>query len=267
MSKEISKKTELSPAPKNDGITWGPWGAIITIIVLFFIESVVASLVIVVYAALKSQNVTQATNWLSNSIPYGFWFTVFAETLIVAGVWFFIRIRKGNWRAIGLYRPQKIDAAYPFIGLVIYYPIYIIAVSILATLTKLNINQQQNVGFSQSTTGWPLILVFICLVILPPIAEEIAFRGFLYSGLKKSLPKIWAVIFTGIIFAIPHALESQSGGLLWIAAVDTFILSAVLCWLREKTGRLYAGMGLHALKNFIAFAYVFHIFQQLNFHF
>jgi membrane protease YdiL (CAAX protease family) len=267
MSKEISKTTQQLPTTDNSGITWGPWSAIITIVVIFFLESVVASLAIVVYAALKSQNITQATNWLSNSVPYDFWYTLFAEALTVAGVWLFIRLRKGNWRAIGLHRPKTEDAAYSFIGLAIYYPIYIIVIGALAALTKLNVNQTQNIGVSQSTTGWPLLLVFISLVILPPIAEEIAFRGFLYSGFKKVLPKIWAVLLTGIIFAIPHALESQSGGLLWVAAVDTFILSAVLCWLREKTGRLYASMGLHALKNLIAFVYVFHIFQQLNFHF
>jgi len=39
MSKEISKKIELLPPdPKNDGITWGPWGAIITIIVIFLLS-------------------------------------------------------------------------------------------------------------------------------------------------------------------------------------------------------------------------------------
>ncbi len=224
---------------------------------IFFIESLVASLAIIVYAAIKSQNLTQATNWLSNSIPYEFWFTVFAEALTVVGILWFIRWRKGNWRAIGLSQFKKQDIAWPFIGLVVYFPIYIAVISVLATLTKINLNQQQNVGFSQSTTGWPLILVFISLVVLPPIAEEIAFRGFLYSSLKKNLPKIWAVAITGLIFAIPHALEGQGGGLLWVAAVDTFILSAVLCWLREKTGRLYAGIGLHALKNFIAFASIF----------
>lgn len=257
MSKEISKITEKPVLAANNGITWGPWSAIITVLVIFFIESLIATLAIVVYAALKSQNVTVATNWLSNSVPWEFWYTLVAETLTVAGIVLYIRYRKGNWRSIGLHRPKKGDVAWPFIGLIIYYPIYIIVISILAAIVKLNLNQQQNIGFSQSTTGWPLILVFISLVVLPPIAEEIAFRGFLYSGLKKSLPKIWAIILTGVIFAIPHALESQSGGLLWVAAVDTFILSAVLCWLREKTGRLYAGMGLHALKNFIAFASIF----------
>jgi hypothetical protein len=89
---------------------------------------------------------------------------------------------------------------------------------------------------------------------LPPFAEEIMFRGFLFSGLKKKLPVIWAALFTSLLFAVPHLLESGSGGLLWIAGIDTFILSMVLCWLRQKTDRLYAGMGLHALKNFIAFA-------------
>jgi membrane protease YdiL (CAAX protease family) len=87
--------------------------------------------------------------------------------------------------------------------------------------------------------------------------EEILFRGFLYSGLKKSLPKIWAVLLTCTIFAAPHLLEGGSSGLLWVAGIDTFILSLVLIWLREKTGRLYASMGLHALKNFIAFASLF----------
>ncbi|MGH7237402.1 MAG: CPBP family glutamic-type intramembrane protease [Candidatus Saccharimonadales bacterium] len=46
-----------------------------------------------------------------------------------------------------------------------------------------------------------------------------------------------------------------------MAGVDTFILSTVLCYLREKTGRLYAGIGVHALKNFVAFAalFLFHV--------
>jgi membrane protease YdiL (CAAX protease family) len=261
-----SIKTAEKPVklPNNDGITWNPWGAIITILVIFFSQAIIASLAIIIYASIKSQSVTQATNWLSNSLPFNFWYTVFAEVFTVIGVWLFIRWRKGNWRKIGLYRPQKADVAWSFIGFLVYFPIYLVIINILASVTNINFNQQQATGFSSSTTGWPLILVFISLVILPPIAEEIAFRGLLFSGLKKKLPLIWAVVFTGLLFAIPHALESQSGGLLWIAAVDTFILSAVLCWLREKTGRLYASMGLHALKNLLAFIDLFFI---INHHF
>ena len=71
------------------------------------------------------------------------------------------------------------------------------------------------------------------------------------------MPKVWAIIITSLIFASPHLLESGSGGLLWIAGIDTFVLSLVLCWVREKTGRLYAGMGIHALKNTVAFISLF----------
>ena len=89
------------------------------------------------------------------------------------------------------------------------------------------------------------------------------FRGFLYSGLKKSLPKAWAVFLTCLLFAIPHLLEGVGGGPLWSAGLDVFVLSLTLIWLREKTGRIYAGMGLHALKNFIAFIELYPI---IHFH-
>jgi membrane protease YdiL (CAAX protease family) len=40
---------------------------------------------------------------------------------------------------------------------------------------------------------------------------------------------------------------------MWAAAFDTFILSVVLVYLREKTGALYAGMLVHMLNNLLAF--------------
>jgi membrane protease YdiL (CAAX protease family) len=45
--------------------------------------------------------------------------------------------------------------------------------------------------------------------------------------------------------------------LLYIAAIDTFTLSLILVYLREKTGGLWSSMGLHAIKNGIAFVSLF----------
>jgi membrane protease YdiL (CAAX protease family) len=50
----------------------------------------------------------------------------------------------------------------------------------------------------------------------------------------------------------------QGASLLWAAGVDTFVLSLVLVYLREKTGALYAGMLVHSLNNLIAFGVHFH---------
>ena len=59
---------------------------------------------------------------------------------------------------------------------------------------------------------------------------------------------------------LPHLFESSSG-ILWVAGLDTFILSMVLVFVREKTDSLYASMGIHMVKNFLAFAslFLFHL--------
>ena len=54
-----------------------------------------------------------------------------------------------------------------------------------------------------------------------------------------------------------HLAEGGAAGPLWIGFIDTFILSLVLCYLRVKTGSLWAGITLHALKNGIAFVALF----------
>ncbi len=102
-----------------------------------------------------------------------------------------------------------------------------------------------------------LALTFISLVILPPLAEEIMVRGFLYSTLKKAMRPIGAVILTSALFAAAHLPEGGAAGPLYIAALDTFILSLVLIYLREKTGGLWASITLHASKNGIAFLLLF----------
>ncbi len=266
MSKqETSELASVAKKPKQDklpssGVTWGPLSAVIITLLVVVLSQIVGILLIAVYPLLTHHSYNQVVNWLNSNLG-DFVFTVIAEVFTVGSILLYIRWRKSNRRAIGLTRPKPLDALYPFAAYLVYFLIYLTAVGMLKAVHVINlkiIDQSQNVGVSTTTHGPVLILVFISLVILPPIAEEIAFRGFLFSGLRKKLPLIWAAIITSLVFASPHLLEGQSGsGLLWIAGIDTFTLSLVLCWLRERTGRLYAGMGLHALKNLIAFVSLF----------
>jgi len=119
-------------------------------------------------------------------------------------------------------------------------------------LTQINLGQKQELGFDQLFTSGQKLLALVSLVVLPPIIEETVFRGFLFSGLRKKCNFIVAALVTSVLFASLHLLASSQGPL-WIAGLDTFVLSLVLCYLREKTGALWAPMMLHALKNVIAF--------------
>jgi membrane protease YdiL (CAAX protease family) len=60
------------------------------------------------------------------------------------------------------------------------------------------------------------------------------------------------------LFGVAHLQFGSGAPLLWVAALDTFTLSIVLCYLREKTGSVWAGVFLHAIKNAIAFVALFH---------
>jgi membrane protease YdiL (CAAX protease family) len=259
---EPDKRRKKQAQPVAKGVTWGGWSAVIVAVVIYLAaQLLVAGLTYVILNSFSPHLAKAWFNWLDNTVVGQFLYYLVAESLTVGGIVGFIRKRKGSIAAIGLKRPKLEDIPYALVGLVIYLPLLVIGVTILKfVFPGLNLGQQQALGFSSTTTGWPLVLVFLSLVIMPPIAEEIMFRGFVYSGLKRSLPKIWAVLLTCALFSTPHLLESAGGGgLLWVAGIDTFVLSLTLIWLREKTGRLYAGMGLHGLKNFIAFLQLYPI--------
>jgi membrane protease YdiL (CAAX protease family) len=70
------------------------------------------------------------------------------------------------------------------------------------------------------------------------------------------MPFIRAALLTSALFAVPHLLEGN-GSLLWIGGMDTFVLSLALCYLREKTGSLWAPVALHMLKNGVAYLALF----------
>jgi membrane protease YdiL (CAAX protease family) len=177
----------------------------------------------------------------------------------------FLKRRKLSFRTLGLNTPKAKYIAYALSGFAVYFVLYIAGLILIKQLVpSLDLEQKQELGFETATNGaaslWP---VFISLVILPPITEEIVARGFLYGGLRTKLPMATATIITSLLFASAHLGEAKDG-LLWVAAIDTFVLSLVLCYLREKTKSLWPSIGVHAIKNGLAFVILFNIVQYLR---
>jgi membrane protease YdiL (CAAX protease family) len=233
---------------------WNPLAGVILAVVIFFGAQLISGVLLSYYRYPRHWTNAQLLNWLNNSINAQFLFILIAESLIVLGVYLFVRRYKDGLRTIGIRRPRWSDPLYGLMGLPIYLGMYLVAYVIIKHLVPgLNVNEKQQLGFNNVSGAKDITLTFVSLVILPPIGEEILFRGFLYSSLKKNLPIIAAVLGTCAIFAIGHLPEGGAAGPLYIAAIDTFVLSLVLIYLREKTGGLWASMTLHGLKNGIAF--------------
>lgn len=187
-----------------------------------------------------------------------FAYVLIVEAFSIGIIYLFLRLYKVGFAAIGLKKPRWSDLGWGLAAVPVYMLIYVITLAILTQLVPgLDVNQRQELGFDNPHGALALTMTFLALVILPPLAEEIMVRGFLYSSLKKALPMIWAVILTSLIFAAAHLSGGGDGNPLYVAAVDTFILSLVLIYLREKTGSLWASIILHACKNGIAFLALF----------
>jgi membrane protease YdiL (CAAX protease family) len=247
------KKKNDETKPKK--IYWEPVPAILIAVFVFFSSQIAVAIVLHGYIDSRHWSSSTANYWLNNSVIALFVETFLVETFVVLFLYAFLRHRKITLRSIGLKgRFLLRDLMYAIGGFLTYILVYLSVVSTLQFLIKsFNVSQKQNLGVPSSAQGGDLWLLFIMLVILPPIAEEILFRGFIYTSLRPKMNKIVAAIITSILFALPHLFEGSSG-FLWVAGCDTFILSMVLVYVRERTDKLWASMLIHALKNFVAFA-------------
>lgn len=247
---------KATPELTKQLITWGPLAAIAGTLIIYFLSQMFGSFLLIGVAKLRGWGSGEINHWVQQVFPQ-FLYVLLVEGSALAMLWWFLRKRKAKLSQIGLVKPKIRDLGYVMLGLVIYFPLLIATMAAIQVwFPQINLNQPQQIGFT-GAHGLSLILVYISLAVLPPITEEILVRGFLYTGLRSKLPKIVAALFASALFAAAHLEFGLGAPLLWSAAADTFILSMVLIYLRQKTGSLWSAIGLHMVKNSIAFAALF----------
>ena len=247
MSAASSEQSTKFPA-HGPAVAWGPMAALVVTVVALIGSQLLAGILLVsIYSGGGRQE------WLGTTAGQ-FYFVLLSDALIVSVIWLFLRGRRAQLADLGWSRkPAWLDIGLALLGYLVYFGAFLVLSVVASQVTQINLEQKQELGFDFLGGGADRLMALVSLVILPPIVEETAFRGFLFTGLRKKLSFVWTALITSVIFASLHLLGA-SDGLLWVAGLDTFVLSLVLCFLREKTGALWAPMTLHALKNAIAFA-------------
>lgn len=238
-------------------VTWGPQAAIVVTVLAFILSQVLAGILFALMFVLLGWNMDYIRHWTGSPFGQCVMMAVSAGFSLGVVAWF-LHMRRSSLKMLGFSRkPQWRDAALTALGFLAYFGLLILATIIAGQIFGVDIRKEQELGFESVKAGGDgLVWVFLSLVVLPPFVEEILFRGFLYGGLRTKLSFSWTVVITSALFALPH-LFATSNGFLWIAAIDTFMLSIVLCYVREKTGALWACIGIHAIKNSLAFLFVF----------
>jgi membrane protease YdiL (CAAX protease family) len=94
-------------------------------------------------------------------------------------------------------------------------------------------------------TPGPVLFLFILMSIsvLPAVAEETLFRGFLLMGLRRRWPAIWGILLSSVLFSAAH-LDLQH-------AVGVFPLALWLGILTWRSGSILPAMLVHMVNNLI----------------
>jgi membrane protease YdiL (CAAX protease family) len=103
----------------------------------------------------------------------------------------------------------------------------------------------EELGVDGSTAALVTVSLLVC--VLAPIAEELFFRGFCFTALRRALGMLPAAILTGVIFGAIHL-----GGTDIEFIVPLMVFGLVLCLLYVWTDSLVPCIVLHALNNALA---------------
>jgi sodium transport system permease protein len=98
--------------------------------------------------------------------------------------------------------------------------------------------QGQEAGWSGLHVAAVYMLVF---AVLPAVCEELAFRGFILTGLRRRFRTGTAIVISSFLFAVAHMNVFQF--------LPTFVLGLVLGVLAVRGGSVLPGMAYHLMHN------------------
>ena len=104
--------------------------------------------------------------------------------------------------------------------------------------------QDQLQSFQEASSvlyTYPLWQAILANALLVPIAEEIVFRGLMFTSLQKAMPNVAVALITSVFFGLVH------GQLIWM--ISAFVIGLVLSFVRIKTGSILPTILMHILIN------------------
>lgn len=177
-----------------------------------------------------------------------FFSSVVLYALLLGGTFYSVKVRhKSTVSALGL----KMDGLGRGLawGLGLGLPLFVGAI-LLAYLSEQvlrntntpdMVSRSVNKISSGNVSAALVFLLFVTLVLLAPLCEEIFFRGYLYPALRNRMDRQPAMLLNGVLFAAAHFEV--------IGFLPRFLLGYGLCYMYERRHNLVGPITGHALYN------------------
>jgi len=180
--------------------------------------------------------------------------TMLVDLLVVGGVWGLIREHRLSWHRIGLsWHGLGALLREAATGYVTAMPVLLGA--LLATMAVVRLigwePEPQPVfellyAEPRSSVVWYAMWM---VAFLGPFAEEVMFRGVAYTTLKGRVGIGWAIVLSGVLFALLHVDP--------VGFVPIAVLGMLLAYLYERTGSLVPSIAVHVVHNSVMVGIVY----------
>lgn len=144
-------------------------------------------------------------------------------------------LRRFGWKGLGL----------ALLGLLIYFGVAILFANLIAEPDQEDL--ARDLGSDQGVAG--TIVAGVSIIGVAPLVEELFFRGFVYGGLRQSIPSWAALLLSGLLFGSLHLAAGNIA-----VGIVLSILGVILAALYEYTGSLGPPILVHMVNNAFAFS-------------
>jgi CAAX protease family protein len=176
----------------------------------------------------------------------GLLLTAIQQGALGAGTLWWVRTRYGSYEPLGLWpggwswRDVGTGAAAGLGALVASAIVIAITMAIVRAITG---HLPEPSDPLRSFGDVWLLPTALLAVFVAPVCEEIAFRGFLFGGLRLRIRFFWAAIASGALFGLVHGDPIRMVGLA--------VTGVILAGLYERRRTLVASIAAHFTNNLI----------------
>ena len=177
------------------------------------------------------------------------------QLFLIATVLIYVRVRYPGAvrRLFGPVRPSAtavfVGLGAGFIALVVFGFGFGNLLQLIANALETELPEVQE-GFrelAQEETAAPLLV--LGAVVIGPFAEELFYRGMLFSALRRRLPLWPAMGIGGVLFGLSHLQTTLEGYLMVLLIIIP--LGMFFAWIYDRRGSLVVPVVAHAVFNLV----------------
>ncbi|MCL1960119.1 MAG: CPBP family intramembrane metalloprotease [Spirochaetes bacterium] len=163
-------------------------------------------------------------------------------SIISFGIVILIGFRKTKRSINEVFKFNKVSAFF-WIAITVFMTGFVIVISETDNLLNYILPMPEffrNI-FETISVEYIFILAIINMGIIPPITEELFFRGLILDGLKNNYSKRKAIIISALLFGLIHLNPWQAYG--------AFIMGLIFAWICIETNSILLSIYMHFFNN------------------